>query len=168
MPYWLPYCTFLDDSDALPPLPSNASVYALTLQWAYRVVFAAPMVVDGETFVPPLLAVYQPWNVWPVRVAVGRLPYWLPYCTVLDDSDALPPLPSNASVYEFTDQCAYRVTSPVTVWLKSYLAPPSLDVYQPWNVWPARVGSVGRDALDPYFTDCEATAEPPFESKLTE
>lgn len=63
LPYWLPYCTVLDDSDALPPLPSNASVYALTLQWAYRVVFAAPMVVDGETFVPPLLAVYQPWNV---------------------------------------------------------------------------------------------------------
>ena len=99
-------------------------------------------------------------------MAVGMVPYGLPYCTVLDDSVALPPLPSNVSVYEFTDQWAYRVTSPVTVWLKSHLDPPLLAVYQPWNVWPVRVGSVGCVALDPYLTDCEATAEPPFASKV--
>ena len=37
-----------------------------------------------------------------------------------------------------------------------------------WNVWPVRVGLAGWDALNPYLTDCEATADPPFESKLTE
>ena len=70
-------------------------------------------------------------------------------------------------MYEFTDQCAYRVTSPVTAVPKSYFDPPLLAVYQPWNVWPARVGLAGCVALDPYLTDCEATAEPPFESNDT-
>jgi len=59
------------------------------------------------------------------------------------------------------------VTSPVTAVPKSYLDPPSLDVYQPWNVWPARVGSAGRDALDPYLTFCAGTLDPPSESNDT-
>ena len=33
------------------------------IQRAYTVVFTAPMVVAEVTFVPPFLAVYQPWNV---------------------------------------------------------------------------------------------------------
>ena len=59
------------------------------------------------------------------------------------------------------------MTSPVTAVPKSYLDPPSLDVYQPWNVWPARVGSAGRDALDPYLTFCAGTLDPPSESNDT-
>ena len=59
------------------------------------------------------------------------------------------------------------MTSPVTAVPKSYLDPPSLDVYQPWNVWPARVGSAGRFRSDPYLTVCAGTVEPPSESNDT-
>ena len=47
--------------------------------------------VDDVTFEPPLLAVYHPEKLYPVLVGVARDPYVLPYVTVFELVDTLPP-----------------------------------------------------------------------------
>ena len=48
-------------------------------------------VVEDVTCVPPLAAVYHPWNVYPVLVGVGSVPYVDPYVTVMLLVDTVPP-----------------------------------------------------------------------------
>ena len=55
------------------------------------------MVVD-VIFVPPLDAVYQPWNVYPVLVGVGIDPYVELYVTVVLAVETLPPFALNETV----------------------------------------------------------------------
>ena len=49
-------------------------------------------------FVPPLRAVYQPLNVCPLHVGVGRLPMATPFATFLLAGDTEPPFASNATL----------------------------------------------------------------------
>ena len=59
--------------EQLPPFASNVTVCVPAVHCAYNVrVDEVVTVLLAVTFVPPLLDVYQPANVYPVRVAVGR------------------------------------------------------------------------------------------------
>jgi hypothetical protein len=70
--------------------------------------------VDVVILVPPLFAVYQPLNVYPVLVEVGRVPKAVPYVFVIAVPFE-PPLPSKDAVYEFFCQIAYNFTAALLV-----------------------------------------------------
>ena len=61
------------------------------------------------TFVPPLFAVYQPLNVYPLRVGVGNEPTAEPDVTVQDEGVTLPPFALNVTTQVVTN----TVTVPV-------------------------------------------------------
>ena len=79
---------------------------------------------------------------WRLTVSMPRNVYE-PSCSfhpVLMPASAIHAISAECGVDEVTSrnvitaQRAYSVTSPVTALSKSYLVPPFLAVYQPWNV----------------------------------
>ena len=138
-------------------------------------------VADDAYDVPePFATVFQPANVYPVRVGtVADTVTVAPKFT--DDPDGAPePLfASYDTLYELIDHCANSVTSaePMTnddgenaVPFHAYDVPePFAAVFQPANVYPVRVGRVEEIVtVAPKFTDADDGApEPLFASYTT-
>ena len=84
--------------------------------------------------VPPLASVYQPINLYPVLVGVGKVPYSESNVTFLLEGDTFPPFALNVTIYVLGVQCAYNLVPPIILNVESLVicVPPS--VYQPVNV----------------------------------
>jgi len=74
-----------------PPFALNDTVKLCTLHLAKKVTTPVTTVF-AVILVPPVAAVYQPTNVWPVLVGVGKVPTVEPEVTVLDVGFTEPPL----------------------------------------------------------------------------
>ena len=129
--------------DPEPPLELNLTVYVILVQCAYSVWFDAVVTfVDDVTLLPPLAVVYQPLNVYPVRVGFGIVPYVESYFALMLDDEIDPPLAFSVTVYVLGVQCAYNVwLDAVVTFVDDVVSlPPLAAVYQPLNVYPVRVG----------------------------
>ena len=75
VPYDSPYLTVrVLGLHGVPPWGSNVNVYDLGTKRAWIVVLWSSILVLELTLVPPLDAVYQPVNVFPVIVGVHKVP----------------------------------------------------------------------------------------------
>jgi hypothetical protein len=169
-----PPLTVVPPAMELPPCESYVTVNVFPVHCAYRVKLEVwPCTHGNEMALPPDAAVNQPAKAYPVRVGVRAAAVAAeidPPVIVLLFETALPPCGSYVTVNEFAVHCAYSVKLAVWRWVNGNdtRLPPLVELNQPANVYPVRVGDPGDAAIDPPVTVVPLAMEvPPCESYVT-